>query len=128
MTLKSFLIIVLAGVAYVATTWFYFGSTHPCEILVARQKDYQIDVAERHHREEIDSWQEMARKVLPANDYARFVRNIKEYSSALGRQENMKRSVVKELRESVREITPAQCAWQAMTWQPPHLTPGGVVN
>jgi hypothetical protein len=67
--------------------------------------------------------QEIARKVLPAQDYERFVRNIEEYSSALGRQENLQRSVVKELRQSVGEITPAQCAWRAMTWQPPRRAP-----
>ena len=124
MTGKTVLMTLSVSVVYFASTWFYFGSSHPCEILVARQKDYQIDVAETRHQEDLKSWQEMARQVLPTKDYERFVRNIEEYSSALARRENLQRSVVKELRQSVREITPAQCAWRAMTWQAPRLVRG----
>ena len=123
MTVRTFVFIVSLSAAYFGSTWFYFGSSHPCEILIARQKDHHINVAEKHHQEELQSWQEMARKALPAKDYERFVRNIQEYSSAFGREELSQRSVVKELRQKVSEITPAQCALQAMTWQPPPLSP-----
>jgi hypothetical protein len=121
MTVRSYLIIFLLGVAYVASTWFYFGSAHPCEILVVRQKDHHTDVAEKLHREDLQSWKDMARNALPAKDYDRFVRNIEDYSNSPIREENLQRSVLIGLRQKFREITPAQCAWQAVTWQPPRI-------
>jgi hypothetical protein len=122
-TVRTFVVIVSLIAAYFASTWFYFGSSHPCEILVARQKDHHIDLAEKHHQEDLESWREMARKALPPKDYERFVRNIQEYSSATGREENLQRSIVKDLRQKLSEMTPAQCAWQAMAWQAPPLAP-----
>src|SRR5688500_807230 len=121
MTAKNFLIIPLLGVVYLASTWFYFGSPHPCEIWVARQKDHHIGIAEKLHQEDLQSWKDMARKALPAKDYDRFVSNIEDYSSSAVREENLQRSVIIGLRQKFREITPAQCAWGAMTWQPPRI-------
>ena len=123
MTVRTLVIIVSLSAAYFGSTWLYFGVSHPCEILIARQKDHQFDVAEKHHQEDIRSWKEMARKALPAKDYERFARNIQEYSSTPGRKELLRRSVVKELRQKASEITPARCALQAMAWQPPSLSP-----
>ena len=121
MTVKTIMIILSLGAAYFSSTWFYFGSSHPCEILVARQKDHHIHVAEKLHQEDLQSWKDMARKALPAKDYDRFVSNIEDYSSSAVREENLQRSVIIGLRQKFREITPAQCAWGAMTWQPPRI-------
>lgn len=121
MTAKNFLIIPLLGVVYLASTWFYFGSPHPCEIWVARQKDHHIGVAEKLHQEELQSWKDMARKALPAKDHDRFIRNIEDYSNSPIVKENLQRDVIIELRQNVEERTPAQCAWQAVTWQPPRI-------
>jgi hypothetical protein len=121
MTIKTLVIILSLSAAYFGSTWFYFGSSHPCEILVMRQKDYNIEVAERLHREDLQSWKDLARKALPAQDYDRFLRNIEEFSSSPVREENLQRSVMTGLRQKAREITPAQCAWQAVTWQPPRV-------
>jgi hypothetical protein len=121
MTIKTLAIILFLSAAYFGSTWFYFGSSHPCEILVMRQKDYNIEVAERLHREDLQSWKDLARKALPAQDYDRFLRNIEEFSSSPVREENLQRSVMTGLRQKAREITPAQCAWQAVTWQPPRV-------
>jgi len=121
MTIRTLAIILFLSAAYFGSTWFYFGSSHPCEILVMRQKDYNIEVAERLHREDLQSWKDLARKALPAQDYDRFLRNIEEFSSSPVREENLQRSVMTGLRQKAREITPAQCAWQAVTWQPPRV-------
>jgi hypothetical protein len=80
MSIRTLIIVLSVITGYLTSTWFVFGSPHPCEILLARQKDHHIRVAERAHQEDLQSWQEMARKVLPAKDYERFVRNIQEYS------------------------------------------------
>jgi hypothetical protein len=119
MNLKSMVAAVFVIGLYFGSTWFFFGSSHPCEILIVRQKDHHIAVAERHHREDVESWQDFARKAFPARDYDRFANNVEEYSNASGRVENIRRSVVLGLRAKVGELTPAQCAWQAITWDSP---------
>jgi hypothetical protein len=102
-----------------ASRWFFFGSSHPCEILIVRQKDYHVQVAERHHRDDVESLQEFARNVLVKEDYQHFARNMEDYSNLSGRRDNMQHAVFTELREKVSRMTPAQCAWQAITWHSP---------
>lgn len=46
MTVKSFVTIVFLIGFYFGSTWFFFGSSHPCEILIVRQKDHHIELAE----------------------------------------------------------------------------------
>lgn len=119
MTIRAFVIILALFTTYFASTWFYFGSAHPCEILIARQKDYRIDIAEKHDQEDIQSWKALARSALPATDYERFVSNIQEYANASWHEENVQRSAIRELRQTLKDMTPAQCALQAITWEPP---------
>ena len=119
MTIRAFVIIFALITTYFGSTWFYFGSAHPCEILLARQKDYRIDIAEKHDQEDIQSWKELARSALPAKDYERFVSNIQEYANASWHEENVQRSAIRELRQTLKDMTPAQCALQAITWEPP---------
>ena len=117
MKVKTFVIILSLSAAYFGSTWFFFGSSHPCEILVARQKDQHIYLAEKHHQEDMQSWQELGRKILVPKDYERFAHNIEEYTSTVMREENLRQSAVVELRQKLSEMTPAQCAWEAITWQ-----------
>ena len=119
MTVKTLAIIFSIALAYFGATWFFYGSAHPCEILVVRQKDHHIKLAEKDHREDLESWKKLARKALPAKDYDRFVRNVEEYSNVSVREENLQRSVLVELRQKVKEMTPAQCARLAITWKSP---------
>lgn len=116
MTFKTCLVIVSVISFYVGSTWFFFGSSHPCEILIVRQKQHYIGLAEKRDQEDLASWREIARKALPEKDYVRFVSNIEEYSNTSGRQEMVKQSALQGLRQKIREMTPAQCAWQAMAW------------
>jgi len=116
MTLKTILTSVFLLCVYFGSTWFVYGTSHPCGILVVRQKDHYIALAERHHREDVESWQQYARKAFAERDYDRFASNVEEYSNASGRQENVQLSVMMMLRDQVREMTPAQCAWRALTW------------
>jgi len=119
MNFKTSLVIVTLIAFYFGSTWFFFGSSHPCEILIVRQKQHYIEMVEKRDREDLESWQEIARKVLPEKDYVRFVSNIEEYSGTTGRQEIIRQRAAEGLRQKTREMTPAQCAWQALTWNAP---------
>ena len=119
MTFKSLIIIFSAITGYLTFTWFGFGSPHPCEILLIRQKDHHMRLAERRHQEDLQSLRETAGKALPATDYERFVRDMEEYSTSSARGESLHTSVVKELRQKFDDMAPAQCAWLAVTWRPP---------
>jgi hypothetical protein len=35
---------------YFGSTWFFFGSSHPCEILIVRQRQHYIGLAEKRDR------------------------------------------------------------------------------
>jgi hypothetical protein len=119
MSIKKLILVSFIIGVYVSSTWSMFGSARPCEILVARQTDYQVSVAERKHQEELRSLQELARTALPAKNYEGFVRNVDEYANTFARRDNLRRTVIEELRRSVSTLTTFQCGWQALTWDPP---------
>lgn len=116
MSIKNLILVSLSIAVYVSSTWSMFGSARPCEILVARQTDYHVSLAERKDQEELRSLQELARNALPAKNYEGFVRNVDEYANTFARRDNLRRSVVEELRRNVSTLTTLQCGWQALTW------------
>ena len=118
MTYKALILAIVVILGYVSSTWFVFGAVHPCEILVVRQKDHHLELAERHYRTDLESLKEVARKSFHPKEYDQFARNLEEYSNVSLREENQNRSVLTALRQAVREMTPAQCAWQALIWRP----------
>ena len=119
MTVKTLTILVIVILGYASSTWLLFGAVHPCEILIVRQKDHHNRLAEKHHQADLELLKEVAHKTFPAKDYERFVKNLEEYSNVSLREENQKQLVLVELRQKIREMTPAQCAWQAVIWPPP---------
>ena len=118
MTVKTLIVLLVLVLGYIATTLTLFGAVDPCDILVVRQEDHEIAAAEKQHMEDIESLKKMASKTLPKENYARFVQNLDEYSNASLRAANQKQSVITALRQKTRDMTTAQCAWQAITWQP----------
>lgn len=119
MSIKNLILVSFMISIYVSSTWSMFGSARPCEILVARQTDYHVSAAERKHQEDLRSLQELARAALPAKNYEGFVSNINEYENAFARKDNLRRTVIEELRRNVSALTTLQCGWQALTWDPP---------
>jgi hypothetical protein len=117
-TIKTLVVLAAIVFGYTSSTWFLFGALHPCEILIVRQKDHEMKIAERRHQEELESLKEVARTAFPKERYAKFVENLEEYSGASLREANQERSVVINLRQKTREMTPAQCTWEAVTWRP----------
>ena len=117
MTIKTLAVLAAIVFGYTSSTWFFFGAVHPCEILMVRQKDHEMSIAERHYQEELESLKEFARTSFHKERYAKFVENLDEYSGVSLRQANQQRSVLTSLRQKTQEMTPAQCAWKAVTWR-----------
>ena len=117
MTIKTLIILTAVVLGYVSSTWLRFGTAHPCEILVVRQKDHAIEAAEKHHLADLESIKELGRNALPKENYVRLVQSLDEYSNASLRGENQSQLVMAGLRQKTREMTTAQCAWQAITWR-----------
>jgi hypothetical protein len=55
---------IIAGViiGYFGLTWFFFGSSHPCGILEARQKPYVIRTAEKSWFGELKNWSNLMKE------------------------------------------------------------------
>jgi hypothetical protein len=116
---KYKIVVIALGlvVLYFASTWFFFGSPHPCEILLARQRGYFIKRAEQNSRVELDYWLKLTKSALENNAYDKLDEISKQYKQALDRRENIRVDVVKSLRRRIGVLTPSQCAWQAIIWQ-----------
>jgi hypothetical protein len=80
-----------------------------------RQKDHAIQVARKHHLEELQAMKELVAKTLPNEDRGQVVQILDEYSNSSWRIENQKQSVLSSLRQEIGKLTTAQCAWQAAT-------------
>jgi len=114
-TIRALLILASVIFGYFSSTWMLFGAVHPCEILLTRQKDHAIQVAQKHHIEELEAMKELAGKTFPKENYGQVVQILDEYSNASWRLEEQKQSVLSSLRQEIRKLTTAQCAWQAAT-------------
>jgi hypothetical protein len=110
-------------ILYFASTWFFFGSPHPCEILLARQRGYYIKRAEQNSSEDLDFWRKLIKTALDNKAYDKIDEINKGYQEALDRMENVQVDVVQSLRRKIGVLTPSQCAWQAITWRAPSPQP-----
>jgi hypothetical protein len=99
--------------AYFAVTWFFFGSPHPCGILEARQRPYLIKKASADSREDWRLALDLIKSMQPEAMDAGI--------SMLETLNDLQRSVPNDLQRKIALMTPAECAWQAITWSPPEL-------
>jgi hypothetical protein len=97
--------------AYFALTWFFFGSPHPCGILEARQRPHLIAKTRADSREDrrlaLDLIKSMHPEAMDAG------------MSMLENLNEQPRRVTTALQHKIALMTPAECAWQAITWSPP---------
>ena len=94
--------------AYFGLTWFFFGSSHPCGILEARERSYVVN---RYYEDAIarieffSSFKNAAAGKLIDEIY-------KELADAPKRAAH-------DLHERIWDhYTPAQCLWGALAWNP----------
>lgn len=99
----------LAAGLYFSLTWFFFGSSHPCGILEARQRSYLLTAYEAQER--------AMEKLLEMEPRSSFKEHLVEQFNAMlspeGRELDLSR-----LRKRIWNLTPAQCAWRAIAWNP----------
>ena len=99
--------------AYFALTWFFFGSPHPCGILEARQRPHLIEKARADSREDMRLALDLIKSMQPEAMDAGI--------SMLETLNDSQRSVSIDLQRKIALMTPAECAWQAITWSSPKL-------
>jgi len=101
---------IIAGIVigYFTLTWFFFGSSHPCGILEARQRPYEIqwalDFTDRRLAYEL---------MNPRNTPAAIAAGTAIFQTAHEIVDNAPNKLKKE----IARLTPAQCAWKAITWR-----------
>lgn len=108
---KILLSCVLLVIAYFSLTWFSFGSPHPCRILEARQRPHLI----RKARADSNPDRELAYKLMKSLQ----PQAMEAGTSILETLNDQPRRVASALKQRIASMTPAECAWQAITWRIP---------
>lgn len=104
-----FLLSLVSGL-YFGLTWFFFGSPHPCGILEARRKPEVRKTVEWTRKETWETY-----KMLTGWDKE----TVEARTELLKGLEGDLERALKALHLRVWQHTPAECAWQAITWKPP---------
>jgi hypothetical protein len=112
----ALLVFVFMVGLYLGLTWFFFGSPHPCGILEARQRPYEIKKLTESYWVEARAWNQLAREALRSEFWDKI---DKEHSEAVERYINAADEAAARLHKEVWRQTPAQCFWQAITWRDP---------
>ena len=111
--LVAFLLLVIIAI-YVSLSRYLFGSSTPCGILEARMRTHRIELEtaaafeiERKHSLEGEATQFKSSGIrkLIAKDRKRI--------------EEAPETATKKLRKEISELSTIQCAWKAITWEPP---------
>lgn len=103
------LFLLVLGI-YAGLTWFFFGSPHPCGILEARQTPYVLERVRATSSEQ--------RKL--ALDLAKSMRADAVEAATRMFEDIRKRpqEALSDLHEHIWRLTPAQCTWRAIAWNP----------
>ena len=117
--------------AYFGLTWFFFGSSHPCGILEARQRPYFVGhYSENALRTYLMSskgderiqalYTEMIRRGNVGKEAAAIAEDSsKRVDRALQDVSDAPKNAVHDLHEKIwNHYTPAGCFWDALAWNP----------
>jgi hypothetical protein len=115
----AFLFLLIIAI-YVSLSRYLFGSSSPCGILEARMRPYRIQL-------ERDAAFEIERKHSLEGEATQFtnpqIRRL--IAEDWKRIEAAPETATKKLREEISQLNGLQCAWRAMTWEPPAPRSGG---
>jgi hypothetical protein len=111
--MKRFLVGSAFLVAYFALTWFFFGSPHPCGILEATQRPHFTEKARASHEKDRRLAYDLIKTMDP--------KLADMGTSILETLNDLERSVPIDLQRKITLMTPAEFAWQAITWSPPKV-------
>ena len=112
--MKAFFVLLLLTLCvYFSLTWYFFGSSKPCEILRARMLPHRTEMirseATRLEREHSELGQ------MTKFEDPNIRKLLEEYRK---RVEQAPEIAVKELREEISRLGPIQCIYRAITWVP----------
>ena len=107
---KLLIALALALGLYFSLTWFFFGSSHPCGILEARQNPYVLERVKRYRSEDLKLALELAQSPLGEA--------VEAGTQMLEDIRRGPREALSNLHEKVWGLTPAQCLWRAISWDP----------
>lgn len=90
---------------YFGLTWFFFGSSHPCGILEARERPYVVN---RYRDNALELLLSMG-KTPSLGIMGQFVEGLRDAP----------KNAVHDLHERIwNHYTPAGCLWEALAWNP----------
>ena len=109
-TFQKRALIILIGVTglYFGLTWFFFGSSHPCGILEARQRPYILERLRQSSSEHTKLALELMMSPRPGS--------LKAGTEMLEDIEKRPHQALTKLNERIWQLTPAQCLWRAIAW------------
>ena len=97
---------------YFGLTWFFFGSSHPCGILEARQRPYVV-------KSYTNSALEILRAALEATKGADSVVSSAAFEQITKSVIEAPKRAIGDLHERIwNHYTPAGCLWEALAWNP----------
>jgi hypothetical protein len=97
---------------YFGVTWFFFGSPHPCGILEARQKPHAIRAAHESWFAVLKNWSGVMKET--GYDSSVVVDAATKHITTRSQQQ---KEDIEEMHWRIWQKTPAQCLWEALTWQ-----------
>ena len=107
--MKSKIVIVALAIVvlYLVCTWFFFGSPHPCKILMARQRGPVIKVRREFANENVRRWVGFVKMAYESKNYAALDELNKGLAEADDKLENVETDVTKSLRRQISVVTPS---------------------
>jgi hypothetical protein len=98
---------VAVGV-YLGTAWFFFGSTHPCGILEARQRPDVLREQRTSFFKEMKFWVDLSTETQFSSAA------VDGLTKHLESAEQWEREALQALHWRTWNKTPAECAWEAI--------------
>jgi hypothetical protein len=101
---------------YFGLTWFFFGSSHPCGILEARQKPYVVS----RYTEDAGTLLSMQTENYMRSPGLLYSKEIqKQYNMAVQNLANAPKTAARDLHERIwNHFTPAKCVRESLAWNP----------
>ena len=114
----TFLFFLLAVGLYLSLTWFFFGSPHPCGILEARQKSYVLERVREGEAKQRELQFALAKLLTQKLTQEERAETRKTFEESLAASEKAPKRALDGLHEHIWRLTPAQCTWRAIVWNP----------
>jgi hypothetical protein len=112
------LVAITTGIvfSYFVFTWFFFGSSHPCGILWARQRPYVLARIDKTRAESIDRYFKLLDKIREVGGNSEMEVFFMEKLAEAINEKRTDEHLTNVWKSSVSRLTPSVCLWKAMAW------------